>query len=274
MTGKGGATSAPPAIKHQEGKTLRVGFMLRIMKGSRSSHPSDGTDAGRRKGSKETLRAGFMVATMKGSRSRWPVRSLLGRPLVGQGKASHNVPGQRVHGGNHEPFHDGAGSGHHGGKLVCRIRGPVPCMRTHQPNQRPPNHNQAARQLDRGVASSPSSAGWETHLSCSRGPRNRAIMTAVLRHQFLCCEDNPPPFDRSAKTKREPVGLTVSPPSATIMKVAARHEGQSKIDEQLHCSWWRCRWPRSGPVPELYSGSLRWAICKHRSDRIRNCVRR
>jgi len=59
---------------------------------------------------------------------------------------------------------------------------------------------------------------------------------------------------------REPVGLTVSPGSATIMKVAARHEGQSKIDEQLHCSWWRCRWPRRGPIPELYSGSLRWQI--------------
>ena len=57
----------------------------------------------------------------------------------------------------------------------------------------------------------------------------------------------------------EPVGLTVSPPSATIMKVATRHEAESKMDEQVHCSWRRCRWPRSGPVPEVPSGSLRWA---------------
>jgi len=33
---------------------------------------------------------------------------------------------------------------------------------------------------------------------------------------------------------REPVGLTVSPGSATIMKVAARHEGQSKIGDQYY----------------------------------------
>jgi hypothetical protein len=58
----------------------------------------------------------------------------------------------------------------------------------------------------------------------------------------------------------EPVGPTVSPAGATIMNVVARHEAQSKIDEQLHCSWWRCRWPRRRPVPELYSGSLRWPI--------------
>jgi hypothetical protein len=66
--------------------------------------------------------------------------------------------------------------------------------------------------------------------------------------------------DRIPGNDREPVGLAVSPASATIMKVAARPEGDSKIDEQLHCSWWRCRWPRWGPVPELYSGSLRWPI--------------
>ena len=32
---------------------------------------------------------------------------------------------------------------------------------------------------------------------------------------------------------REPVGLTVSPGSATIMKVAARHEANSKMDDHL-----------------------------------------
>jgi hypothetical protein len=65
---------------------------------------------------------------------------------------------------------------------------------------------------------------------------------------------------RTGKKDREPAGLAVSSESATIMKVAARHEADSKIDEQLHCSWRRCRWPRCGPIPEFYSGSLRWPI--------------
>jgi hypothetical protein len=29
--------------------------------------------------------------------------------------------------------------------------------------------------------------------------------------------------------------------------------------EQVPCSRRRCRWPLSGPVPEVPSGSLRWA---------------
>jgi hypothetical protein len=33
---------------------------------------------------------------------------------------------------------------------------------------------------------------------------------------------------------REPVGLTVSPASVTIMKVAARHEEESKIGDQYY----------------------------------------
>jgi hypothetical protein len=65
--------------------------------------------------------------------------------------------------------------------------------------------------------------------------------------------------DRIPGKDREPVGLTVSLASATIMKVAARHEAESKTGERCTCSRRRCRWPRSGPVPEVSSGSLRWA---------------
>jgi hypothetical protein len=65
--------------------------------------------------------------------------------------------------------------------------------------------------------------------------------------------------DRIPGKDREPVGFTVSPASATIMKVAARHEGESKTGERCTCSRRCCRWPRSGPVPEVSSGSLRWA---------------
>ena len=189
--------------------------------------------------------------------ARW---STLGRPLVKQCRRANNIPAQGVHGGNHEPLHDGAKRVHPAGKFARRIRCPVPCMRTIQPNQRPLNPCNYWRQADRGVAGSASFARWGRHFVYPRIPRVCAITTAAFCHQCLCCVDNAGLCDRGAKSKREPVGLTVSPASATIMKVAARHEAQSKIDEQLHCSWWRCRWLRSGPVPELYSGSLRWPI--------------
>jgi hypothetical protein len=192
--------------------------------------------------------------------ARW---STPGRPLVGQGGAAHNVPGQGVHGGNHEPLHDGAERVHHEGKFVRRIRCPVLCMRTNQPNQRPPNYNHLARQLDRSVAPSSSSAWWETHLSCSRGPRNHTSTTATLRHQSQCRDDNAPPFDQSAKTKRETVEPTVFLTRAVIMKVVARHEANSsKIGEQVSCSRRRCRPSRWLLVPEVPSAALRWGASR------------
>ena len=51
----------------------------------------------------------------------------------------------------------------------------------------------------------------------------------------------------------------ICPPHAPIMKVAARHEAESKIGEQVSCSRRRCRGPRWVLVPEVLSGSLRWA---------------
>jgi hypothetical protein len=141
---------------------------------------------------------------------------------------------------------------------VRRIRCPVLYMRTDQPKQRPRYHNHDARELDGGVAFSSSFAWWETHLSCSRGPRTHASTTAVLRHQSQCRDDNAQPFDRSTKTNEEPVDLTVLPIRAPIMKVAARHEAQSKMDDPPSGSWERCRWPHTRSVPEVHSGSLRW----------------
>jgi hypothetical protein len=55
--------------------------------------------------------------------------------------------------------------------------------------------------------------------------------------------------DRIPGKDREPVGLTVSPASATIMKVAARHEANSKIDVQYYWTWRRCRWPTHRACP-------------------------
>jgi hypothetical protein len=121
----------------------------------------------------------------------------------------------------------------------------------------------AARRPDRrtllGIAaSSPSLTWWGGYSVTSLSQRSPAVTGASCPCPSRRSEMKLSHSDRMPGKDREPVGLTVSPARATIMKVAARHEPDSKIDEQLHCSWWRCRWPRWGPVPELYSGSLRW----------------
>ena len=178
--------------------------------------------------------------------------------MVRQGGRANNIPAQGVHGGNHEPLHDGARRVHPEEKFVRRIRYPVLCMRTNQPNQRPPNHNHLATQLDRSVALPASFAWWERHFVYSQGPRVRSITVVAFRHQSFCDVDNARQSDRSARTKRELKGLAVLLTRAPIMKVAARHEGQSKIGEQVSCSRRRCRRPHRVLVPEVLSGSLRW----------------
>jgi len=94
------------------------------------------------------------------------------------------------------------------------------------------------------------SFAWRERHSVSTGrSRGHAITSAAFRDQPLCCADIAPQSDRSAKTKREPVGLTISPPRATIMRVAARHEAESKIDVQYYWTWRRCRWPTQWACP-------------------------
>ena len=128
-----------------------------------------------------------------------------------------------------------------------RIRCPVLCMRTDQPNQRPPNHNRLQGNSTGGRVPA-SFAWWETHLSCSQGPRDRANTAAVFRHQFLCgeryCSAIPPKCEDKTRAQR---AHCFTDPSPTIMKVAARHEGESKIDEQFYCSWGVA----VGPAPAL-----------------------
>jgi hypothetical protein len=102
-------------------------------------------------------------------------------------------------------------------------------------------------------------AWWERHFVYSQGPRVRAITAVAFRHQSLGDAVTARQSDRNARTKREFKGLAVLLTRAPIMKVAARHEGQSKIGEQVSCSRRRCRWPHLVPVPEVLSGSLRWA---------------
>ena len=178
--------------------------------------------------------------------------------MVRQGGRANNIPAQGVHGGNHEPLHDGAKRVHPEEKSVRRIRYPVLCMRTNQPNQRPPNHNHHATQLDRSVALPLAFAWWERHFAYSQGPRVRAITAVAFRHQSLGDADTARQSHRSARTKTRAQRARCFTDPRPIMKVAARHEGRSKMDDPLGGSWWGCRWLSSALVPESFSGSLRW----------------
>jgi hypothetical protein len=58
----------------------------------------------------------------------------------------------------------------------------------------------------------------------------------------------------------DPVGLRVQPvPRTSITLIMRVHDSGSKIDNPLSGSYWRGRWPRSNPVPEILSSALCWA---------------
>ena len=71
-------------------------------------------------------------------------------------------------------------------------------------------------------------------------------------------------FSRRRQVERE--GTTASPedsrlnaPSLGLHSLTGWWKSGSKMVEQVTCSRRRCRWPLSGPVPEVPSSSLRWA---------------
>jgi hypothetical protein len=105
---------------------------------------------------------------------------------------------------------------------------------------------------------SPPLTWWGRYSVTSLSQQTLDITGASLPRQPRLCGINPFRRDRTRRKDGEPVGLAVSLASAMIMKVAARHEAESKTGERCTCSRRRCRWPRSGPVPEVSSGSLRW----------------
>jgi hypothetical protein len=110
------------------------------------------------------------------------------------------------------------------------------------------------------IAATPSClTWWGTYSVASMRQKSPSITGATCPCPFRRGAMNLSHSDRIPGKDREPVGLTVSPASATIMKVAARHEAESKIGEQVPCSRGRGRWPRRVLVPEVLSGSLRWA---------------
>ena len=112
----------------------------------------------------------------------------------------------------------------------------------------------AARRPDRrtllGIAaSSPSLTCWGSYSVTALSQRSPAVTGASCPCPSRRSAMNLSHSDRMPGKDREPVGLTVSPARATIMKVAARHEPESKIDVQYYWTWWRCRWPRQWACP-------------------------
>src|ERR1035437_8712985 len=105
------------------------------------------------------------------------------------------------------------------------------------------------------------------HMACPQRQRAFGIANAGCPCLRDACVTSPSPPGRRERYCREPVGLTLQSPFARIplaLRVdeavtEAVTEAESKIDEQLHCSWRRRRRPRPGPVPEVLSGSLHWA---------------
>jgi hypothetical protein len=206
-----------------------------------------------------SLHAGFMVPIMKGFMIRAPVGRHLAAPLVGEGGAENNIPAEGVHGCNHEPLHDESGGLLDEGKRARRIRSPVLYMRTIQPNQQPPSGHQHVGQLDGITPHLPSLTWWEAHLVFVRHQAPLDIASIGLPRCRHGCDIDLSSLNRAGENEGESVGLNVSPARAPIMKVAARHEAESKMVKQVPCLRERCRQPRSMTIPEVSSGSLRWA---------------
>jgi len=89
---------------------------------------------------------------------------------------------------------------------------------------------------------SPCLSWWGSYSVTSLRQKSPAIAGSSCPGPSSCGAMSLSHSDRIRGKDREPVGLTVSHASATIMKVAARHEAESKIDVQYYWTWRRCRW--------------------------------
>ena len=96
---------------------------------------------------------------------------------------------------------------------------------------------------------SPPLAWWGRYSVTSLSQQTLDIAGASLPRQPRLYGINPFRRDRTRRKDGEPVGLAVSLASAMIMKVAARHEPESKIDVQYYWTWRRCRWPMQWACP-------------------------
>jgi hypothetical protein len=112
-----------------------------------------------------------------------------------------------------------------------------------------------------------------------RVAKGSALVFAVVDYDIRAghgaseSETSPAPASSSGSTvassrrhRAEREGRTASPedlrlnaPSLGLHSLTGWWKSGSKMVEQVPCSRRRCRWPLSGPVPEVPSGALRWA---------------
>jgi hypothetical protein len=112
---------------------------------------------------------------------------------------------------------------------------------------------------------SPSPTWWGKHMACPQRQKADGIANAgslCLRHG--CVITASPPRAKAEVVRRahrahSPIALRSNHEPLMTLALGV-HDAESKIDEQVSCSWRRCLWPRRGPVSEVLSESLRWAI--------------
>jgi hypothetical protein len=168
------------------------------------------------------------------------------------------VPARRVHGGDRAVVPTGPAP-HELTAARSATRPPAPLSRGTSGAPTAAARRPERRTLLGIAASSPSLTWWGGYSVTSLSQRSPAVTGASCPGPSCRGAMNLSHSDRIPGKDREPVGLTVSPASATIMKVAARHEADSKMVKQVPCLRERCRQPRSMTIPEVSSGSLRWA---------------
>ena len=167
------------------------------------------------------------------------------------------VPARGVHGGDRAAVPTGPAPR----ELTAArsaVRSPTPLLRGTSDTPTAAARRPEGRALLGIAVPLPCLTWWGSYSVTSLGQKSPAITGANCPCPSRRGAMNLSHSDPIQGKDREPEGLTGSPASATIMKVAARHEGQSKMDDPLSGSWERCRWPHTRPVPEVHSGSLRW----------------
>jgi hypothetical protein len=129
------------------------------------------------------------------------------------------------------------------------VRTPAPSMRRTSGEPTAAERRPERRALLRIALRAPSRTWWGRYSVASFSQHTLDITGASCPRRPRLYGICPPHPDRTGEKDGEPVGLTVSPPRATIMKVAARHEAESKIDVQYYWTWRRCRWPTQWACP-------------------------
>jgi len=111
---------------------------------------------------------------------------------------------------------------------------------------------------------SPSPTWWGRHMACPQRQRAFGIDNAGSPCLRDGCVSSPPLPGRTERHCREPVGLTLQSSFARIplaLRVdEAVTEAESKIDEQVSCSWWRLPLASPGTGPRGSLGVAALAI--------------